>query len=88
MSYGLCKYRECQVKVMHTQGTLSILSTSESLPRAVGLGNSTGVEVLGTAGFVEGTRNGLMSNALGKSPSVSSVLMDRGAASFTLKLFK
>jgi len=39
-------------------------------------------------GFVGGTKNGLMSNALGKRLSVISVFAGRGAASFVLKLFK
>lgn len=71
----------------HTQGTLSILSTTESLPRAVELVNPTGVEDLGMVGLVGGTRNGLTSNALGKRLSISSVFTGRMAASF-VKLFK
>jgi hypothetical protein len=54
----------------------------------VELVNPTGVEDLGMAGLVGGTRNGLTSNALGKRLSVTSVLTDRGVASFVLKLFK
>ena len=75
-------------QLRHTQGTLSILSTTKSLPRAVGLANPTGVEDLGIAGFVGGTKNGLMSNALGKRLSVRSVFTGRGVGSFALKLFK
>ena len=40
------------------------------------------------AGLVGGTKNGLMSNALGKRLSVISTFAGRGAASFTLKLFR
>lgn len=40
------------------------------------------------AWLVGGTRNGLTSNALGKRLSITSVFVDRGAASFALKLFK
>jgi hypothetical protein len=54
----------------------------------VELVNPTGVEDLGMAGLVGGTRNGLTSNALGKRLSTTSILTDRGIASFVLKLFK
>lgn len=72
----------------HTQGTLSILSTNKSLPRVVGLVNPTGVEDLGIAGFVGGTKKGLISKALGKRPSVMSAFAGRRVVSFALKLFK
>lgn len=75
-------------RLRHTQGTLSILRTTKSLPRVVELVSPTGVEDLGMAGLVGGTRNGLTSNALGKRLSITSALMDRGVASFVLKLFK
>ena len=71
-----------------TQGTLSILRTSESLLRAMGLANPTGVEDRGRAGLVGGTRNGLTSNALGRRLSATSAFVDREVASFALKLFK
>jgi len=38
--------------------------------------------------MVGGTKNGLISNALGRRLSVMSVFAGRGAASFALKLFK
>lgn len=76
------------VQLGHTHGTLSILSTNVSLPRGAGLANPTGVEDLGIAGLVGGTRNGLTSNALGKRLSAASAFADRGAASFALKLFR
>ena len=75
-------------QLKHTQGTLSILRTTESLPRAVGPVNPVGVEDLGTTGLVGGTKNGLTSNALGKRLSVTSIFTGRGAASLALKLFK
>ena len=71
-----------------TQGTLSILSTTESLGRVVELVNPRGVEDLGIAGLVGGTRNGLTSNALGKRLSVTSAFTSRVLVSFVLKLFK
>ena len=75
-------------QLKHTQGTLSILRTTESLPRAVGPVNPVGVEDLGITGLVGGTKNGLTSNALGKRLSVTSIFTGRGAASLALKLFK
>ena len=48
----------------------------------------TGVEDLGIAGLVDGTKNGLTSNALGKRLSIVSVFVGRGVASFVLKLFR
>jgi hypothetical protein len=75
-------------QLKRTQGTLSILRTTESLPRAVGLENPVGVEDLGITGLVGGTKNGLTSNALGKRLSVTSIFTGRGAASLALKLFK
>ena len=74
-------------QLRHTRGTLSILSTTESLVRTVELVNSTGVEDLGMARLVGGTRNGLISNALGKRPSVISDFAGRGVTSFVMKLF-
>ena len=50
--------------------------------------NSTGVEDLGIAGLVGGTKNGLISNTLGKRLSVISGFTRRGVASFALKLFR
>jgi hypothetical protein len=84
----LVKIKRGTVQLKHTHGTLSILSTNGSLPRATGLANPTGVEDLGTAGLVGGTRKGLMSNALGRRPSATSGFAERGAISFVLKLFK
>lgn len=72
----------------HTHGTLSILSTTESLARAVEFVNPRGVEDLGIAGLVVGTKNGLTSKALGKRLSVTSAFADRAVTSFVLKLFK
>ena len=82
------RFEKGSAQFRHTQGTLSILSTTESLVRTVELVNSTGVEDLGMARLVGGTRNGLISNALGKRLSVISDFAGRGVTSFVVKLFR